>query len=226
MPAGWREIAAVPSLGGLAGRYLYDPAGRLDPWVPHLRVEPRMRVASSQIEIEVANRQWSGLLAFLSLRDFERSAVVLDGLLAQIEIRTAVLQKVDNPLAATAAALVAVATGRLEAARIPEKWLSNLASFFPGLPDGPVVKARLLLSRPDLAPHRAEAKALLLDACRRGIPVYSLAVDWLAQGLALFARDADAEEPARHARSVSQLVDPTRAFTVIRIPPDARDEDK
>src|SRR5262249_25243785 len=157
-----------------------------------------------QVEIHVPTRQWSGLLAFLSLRDFDRSAVVLDSLLAQIETRTALLQKIDNPLAATAAALVAVATGRLEAARIPEKWFSNLAAWFPGLPDGPVVKARLLLSQPDLASRCTEVKALLLDACRRGIPVYSLAVDWLAQGLALFARDTDAEELARNARSLAQ----------------------
>ena len=122
---GWREIAAVPSLG-VAGRFLYDAADCKDPWVPEFRVQPRPRVASSQVEIHVPTRQWSGLLAFLGLRDFERSAVVFDALLAQTDIRTALLDRIDNPLAAIAGALVAVATRRLEAARIPEQWLSNL----------------------------------------------------------------------------------------------------
>jgi Caspase domain len=214
---GWREIAAVPSLG-VAGRFQYDAAGRKDPWVPVLRVEPRPRAASSQVEIHAPTRQWSGLLAFLGLRDFERSAVVLDGLLAQTGIRTALLDKIENPLTAIASSLVAVATRRLEAARIPEQWFSNLTTRFPGLPDGPVIRARLLLSRPDFASRRAEAKALLLDACRRGVPVYSLAVDWLAQGLGLFADDPDAAKPARNAGFLAQLVDPTRTFTVLRIP--------
>ncbi len=87
--------------------------------------QPRPRVASSQVEIHVPTRQWSGLLAFLGLRHFERSAVVFDALLAQTDIRTALLDRIDNPLAAIAGALVAVATRRLEAARIPEQWLSN-----------------------------------------------------------------------------------------------------
>jgi hypothetical protein len=217
---GWREIAAVPSLG-VAGRFQYDGAGRKDPWAPELRVEPRLRAASSQVEIHALTRQWSGLLAFLGLRDFERSAVVLDGLLAQTGIRTALLDKIENPLTAIASSLVAVATRRLEAAHIPEQWFSNLTTRFPGLPDCPVIGARLLLSRPDFVCRRAEAKTLLLDACRRGVPVYSLAVDWLAQGLGLFADDPDAAEPARNAGFLAQLVDPTRTFTVLRIPAEA-----
>ncbi len=99
----------------------------------------------------------------------------------------------------------------------------ELTKRFPGLPDGPVIGARLFLSRPNFASRRAEAKALLLDACGRGVPVYSLAVDWLAQGLALFAADPDAARPARDARSLSQIVDPTRAFTVLRIPAEGDD---
>ncbi|WP_439395530.1 caspase family protein [Bradyrhizobium sp. PMVTL-01] len=222
--SGWRELAFVPSIGGFAGRFQYDSAGRPAPWLPKLKVEPSHCAASSHIELQVPTRQWSGLLSFLGSRDFERSAVILEHLLSQMTIRTALLQKIDNPLAATAAALVAVGTERLATARIPEEWFSNLAAWFPGLPDGPVIKARRLLSRHDFASHRTEAKALLLDACRRGVPVFSLSVDWLAQGLALFARDTDAEALAHSARSLSQLVDPMRAFTVVRISPEVQED--
>jgi hypothetical protein len=69
--------------------------------------------------------------------------------------------------------------------RNPRAWLWNLANWFPGLADGPVIVARLLLSQKDFGTRRAAAKTQLLDDYRRGIPVYSLAVDWLAQGVML-----------------------------------------
>jgi len=134
------------------------------------------------------------------------------------KIRGAVLEKVDNPFAATAGALVAVATSRLEQGRIPEQWLWNLANWFPGLPDGPVIVARLLLSRKGFESSHVEAKTQLLEAYHRGVPVYSLAVDWLAQDLAAFGDDPDTAGPAKNARRVAQLCDPTRAFTVLRLP--------
>ena len=207
----WREIVAVPSLG-ILGKHLEDP------WIPELIVDALARTTTSHVTSVVPMSQWSGLLAFLALRDFERSAAVLDALMKERKIRDAVLEKVENPFAATAGALVAVATGRLDEAQIPEQWLQNLTNWFPGLPDGPVIVARLLLSRNNFEAWRVEAKTQLLDAYRRGVPVYSLAVDWLAQGLAAFGDDPDTAGPAKNARRVAQLCDPTRAFTVLRLP--------
>jgi hypothetical protein len=157
-------------------------------------------------------------LAFLALRDFERSAVVLDELMKQMGIRTAVVDKVENPLAAAAGALISVASGRFEQTGIPERWLENLANWFPGLPDGPVILARLLLLRGETADYRAKARMQLLKAYGRGVPVFSLSVDWLAQGLAAFGPDPEVVAAARVARRLAQLSDPTRVFTVLRIP--------
>ena len=75
------------------------------------------------------------------------------------DIRKARLLKIENPMAAVAAALVAVATGRLTQLEIPEQWLRNLSNWFPQLPDGPVILARHLMSRGEAG--RAEAKAQL-----------------------------------------------------------------
>jgi hypothetical protein len=165
----------------------------------------------------VKTRQWAGLLAFLARRDFERSAIVLEALVKDLEIKNALVRKVTNPLAAVAGALVAVATDRLEQFDIPEVWLRNLTNWFPQLPDGPVVLARHLLMT-GAQSQRAEIKALLLGAFSRGVPVFSLSVDWLAQGLAQFANDPDVAGPAGATRRFSQLCDPLRAFTILRIP--------
>jgi len=208
---GWREIIAVPSLG-ILGKHLDDP------WTPQLIVDALARTTTSHVTSVVPTRQWSGLLAFLALRDFERSAAVLDALMKDGKIRDAVLEKVENPFAATAGALVAVATGRLDQALISEQWVWNLANWFPGLPDGPVLVARLLMSGKNFESRRVEAKTQLLDAYRRGVPVYSLAVDWLAQGLGAFGDDPDTAGPTKNVRRVAQLCDPTRAFTVLRLP--------
>jgi hypothetical protein len=208
----WREIAAVPSLGKSVGQF-YAHA-----WIPELLVTPLAKQTESHSHAIVRTRQWSSLLAFLALRDFERSAIVLDVLMSEIGIRIAVVEKVENPLAAVAGALVAVACGRLEQMGIPEQWVQNLVNWFPGLPDGPVILSRLLLQQRRSAESRARAKALLLQACSRGIPVFSLAVDWLAQGLAAFGDDAETAAASRGARRLAQLSDPTRAFTVLRIP--------
>jgi hypothetical protein len=208
---GWREIIAIPTLG-ILGKHLDEP------WTPELIVDPLAKTTTSHVACGVSTRQWSALLAFLALRDFERSAAVLDALMKDGKIRGAVLEKVDNPFAATAGALVAVATSRLEQGRIPEQWLWNLANWFPGLPDGPVIVARLLLSRKGFESSHVEAKTQLLEAYHRGVPVYSLAVDWLAQDLAAFGDDPDTAGPAKNARRVAQLCDPTRAFTVLRLP--------
>ncbi|MBR1270536.1 caspase family protein [Bradyrhizobium sp. AUGA SZCCT0222] len=214
----WHEIAAIPSLGA-QGKFQNDPAGKRDSWTPVLVVEPDPKASGSHLAVVVDTRQWAGLLAFLAQRDFELSAIALRDILANNSAKTALVLKVKNPLAATAGALVAVATNQLDQLKIPEAWLRNLANWFPQLPDGPVILARHLMSQggKDVA-KRAEAKALLLDAYRRGVPVFSLSIDWLAQGLADFAGDPDVATPAKTMWRFAQLCDPARAFTVLRIP--------
>lgn len=215
---GWREIAAVPSLG-LQGKFQRDADSKQDPWMPVLVVESTPRVAASRVGAVVDARQWAGLLAFLARRDFESSAIVLDDLVGRRRgIQNAVAGKVENPVAAVAGALVAVATRRLAELKIPEKWLQNLVNWFPQLPDGPVILAHYYASRGQAGPGDAELKKLLLEAYRRGVPLFSLSVDWLAQGLMDFADDSAVAAAAGTMRRLAQLSDPTRTFTVLRIP--------
>lgn len=209
----WREVAVVPSLGTSSA---YSLSGQ---WIAQLSVARGPSRTTSNTRAIVQSPQWAGLLAFLALRDFEGSAIVLDALLSEIGIRSAIVEKVENPLAAVAGALVAIACGRLQRFGIPQQWLENLVNWFPGLPDGPIILSRFLLQQPnDRMENRARAKSLLLLAYNRGIPVYSLSVDWLAEDLATFYNDPDVAGSAQAARRLRQLSDPTNAFTTLRIP--------
>jgi hypothetical protein len=205
----WREITNVPSLG----------TSLSDEWNVRLSVTRDSSRAASNMFATVQSRQWEGLLAFLALRDFERSAIILDTVLSEARTRMAVLAKVENPLAALAGALVATACGRLDQIGVPQQWLENLATWFPGLPDAPIVLSRFLLQQSgNSLESRLRAKSLLLLALGRGIPLYSLAIDWLAEDLAAFDGDPDVAVAARAARQLRRLSDPTRVFTTLRIP--------
>jgi hypothetical protein len=215
---GWREIVAVPSLG-IHGKFQRDDDYNPDPWMPVLAVGSTPRTAASHTCAVVEARRWAALLRYLARRDFELSAITLSDLVDRSrDVQNAILGKVENPMAAVAGALVAVATRRLDALKIPEQWLRNLTDWFPQLPDGPVILARHYASQGQAGPGREEIKKFLLEAYRRGVPLFSLSVDWLSQGLADLADDPEIAEAAGVMWRVAQLSDPTRTFTVLRMP--------
>ena len=213
---GWVELAVIPSLGA-EGAYERDETGAPDAWAPKLLLDRRSGGRSHVVPI-VESRRWAALLAFLGSRDFERSGALFDALLANAVLRSSVMQKLENPYAASAAALVAVAADRLASADIPEGWLLNLANWFPGLPDGAVILARHRLIRARTEAEIGEARRLFLEGYRRGRPVFSLACDWLAEGLTAAAGgdktvSAAADEAGRWAAGL----DRSRVFTVFRL---------
>ena len=212
----WREIAVIPSLGGY-GRFQVDASGRNDPWVPNVILDEAAPATHSRLFPAVQICQWSGLLSLLASRDFDRCAGMADQLMADGGIRRAVLQKIDNPFATIMIALVGIATGRLRDWASPDEWLLSLSTWLPQIPDGPVLAAHHLLGTGQHA-NRVAAKPLLHEACRRGVPIFSLAVDWLAQDLTAISEDPETLGAAKEMWRVAQLCDPTSAFTVLRIP--------
>jgi hypothetical protein len=203
---GWREAAFLPTLGG-AGRWMQDSQGREDRWQAIVLADTAPGARAHLIPC-ATSRQWGSLLAFLGRRDFPNSGAALEALLGENMVEMAVSGKVQNPLAATAGVLTAVACGPIADSGLDPQWLRNLADWFPGLPDGAVALGRHLLreGQPDAA------RDAFRTAAARGIPVFSLAVDWLAEGLEVLAPDA-AEEPRRWA----WRTDPARAFTVLKL---------
>lgn len=205
-PAVWREVAFVPSLGS-AGRWMVDARGAHDPWLAQVLVDaaPGRR---AHLLPYVSNRRWGSLLAFLGRRDFPNSAAALETLLGEHLVEMALWDKIRNPLAALAAVLTAIACGPIADSGVHEEWVRNLTNWFPGLPDGAVALGRHLQreGRPQ------EARQAFRDAAGRGVPVFSLAVDWLAEGLETLDPDNAAE-----TRRWSRITDPEQAFTVLKL---------
>ncbi len=204
------ELAVIPSLGS---------EGQLTEggWRPYVVVDRRAPPDAAMSSVIVEDRVWSGLLGFLASRDMATGNTLIDSGMGQAAVR-AMLDKASNSLAATAGALVAVAGSNPRVEKLWDPWLRNLANWFPGLPDGPIILARRLLIRARNAEDVTEARKWYLDGYRRGVPVYSLSVDWLARGLeSITGEDPNFAEERLAARGLANRVDPTYAFTVIRI---------
>ena len=194
-----RELAFLPTLGGVA-RHEQE-------WRAMVLAAGTAADGSATASF-VDNANWGALLAFLGRRDFPSSLEVLRTKINPYEIEAAVFFKRRNPLAAAAAALIAIACGDPRDFRIPDNWLTNLAGWFPDLPDGPVILGRRLW----MMGEREAARGHFRKALERGIPAFSLSVDWLAEGL-----ESLDPEHATEALNWSGRVDPKRAFTTLRL---------
>ena len=130
----WRERAFVPLIG-FAAAFNHTPTGTPDPWLVELLVDAEPPLRRSHLAAYPASLQWGSMLAFLGRRDFPAAEAALRTL--DLPLRDAIFNKVENPLAAICAALIALATHQTEALNIPEQWLDNLCNWVPTLPTAP-----------------------------------------------------------------------------------------
>ena len=205
-------LAVVPTLGAKPGD-ADSPGG----WTPYILIDRTAALEQMMSTVIVEDSVWAGLLGFIASRDMIMGEKLLESGLEKAAV-SALAGKRQNPLAALAGALVAVAASSADVDKRWEPWLRNLAASFPGLPDGPIVLGRHLLTRARNAEQIAEARKWLFEGFDRGVPVYSLCVDWLARGLeSLGGDDDELKDRKLAARRLADRVDPTRAFTVIRL---------
>jgi hypothetical protein len=206
---GRMEFAVIPTLGR-AGRYT------IGGWTPFLLIDRRAAPNEHVTAVIVEDSKWAGLLGFLASREIAAAAKLLDSDLGEIAVE-AIADKLGNPLAAVAGALIAVATSNAYIEKKWDPWVANIAKWFRDIPDGPIVLGRRLLMRARTEDEIAEARRWFVEGFQRGVPFYSLAVDWLARGLeSIPGDDEDLGRMQRVARALSGRVDPTRTFTVMR----------
>ncbi len=207
---GREECAVIPSIGNQG----WSVGGG---WSPHLIVDHRAARSETMTTAAVEDRNWTSLIGFVGSRDFGAGSVLLDRGLDRGAI-AAMRDKISNPLAAIAGSLIAVSVAAPDSTKFWDSWLANIANWFPGIPDGPIVLARRKLVAARTKEQIAEARRWFEAGFRRGIPYYSLSVDWLAQGLnSLPGDDEELRAMRTAAQRVSMRVDPTRAFTVVRV---------
>lgn len=138
--------------------------------------------------------------------------------------------KMNNPLAAVAGAYILIgqwiddsAKGGMEHDWM--EWVRKLNEYHPWLPDGAVLEGWLALRLRGREPQFEQARAALLEAERRGIPVYTAGVRRLTDGLMLVAaealrrgvKDPEAEAALGRVRRLAWQIDPGQPFTCIRL---------
>lgn len=206
--AGRVEFAVLPGL---------ELLGRSDAWHPYVVVDRAARASEPLASVVVESKIWEGLLGFLGSRDIAAGNQLLDDRLQRNAVE-AIADKVGNPFAAVAGALMAVAASSPDFEKRWDPWLRNLAAWFPGLPDGPIILGRRLLMRARNAQDIAAARTQFVEGFRRGAPVFSMSADWMARGFeSLPGDDAELLDLRARARRLANRIDRKRPFTVIRV---------
>jgi hypothetical protein len=123
-----------------------------------------------------------------------------------------------DPFGACIAGYFLLRAGRLER----QAWMKNLADWFPDIPDGAVIYAVSLLRDPDATGRRAHAaRDYLLEAVRRGVPIYTVGLRLLFDSLQYLAREEDDREVASalaRVRFIAAYTDWDAQTTTFSIP--------
>jgi hypothetical protein len=133
------------------------------------------------------------------------------------ELKAILAGKFESPLAATIAALVLLRANRLD--RLPLRWMMNLATEFPYLPDGVILFAerrlRERLSRQKAPEALVEAANSLLLMRERGLPRTSEAFGY---AIGLIDRLKERDELPGHTRTKLRILSTQldNAMTVYR----------
>lgn len=182
------------------------------------------------IQLEIDDPELAGLIEFLQQGDLHGSTLTLSQALDVL------YEKRRNPYAAAAAGYVLIQASSkiVQGPRWPQ-WILNLATRYPGLPDGAILFATMLLQTSAM-PGRdyelsgnwmspfASARGAVLEAVRRGPPLFRFGLGLMAANLAILegedtasADDEELQSAIRYVRSLSLRVDPSQPFSVFDV---------
>lgn len=126
--------------------------------------------------------------------------------------------KVVNPLAAAAGGYCLIGTETGEEAKDWHEWISNLRQWFDWLPDGAILYGQLRMRHRQSDADVAAARDAFFEAYRRGLPFYSLGLQWLTEGLTLLSpREPEAADMLNHVRAVAWLANSRQPFTTLKV---------
>lgn len=126
--------------------------------------------------------------------------------------------KYENPLGAAGGGYILIGTMKADESPDWHNWIKNLRRDFRWLPDGAIQYAWLKLKQADVEKNRSEAREALFEAYDRGLPYYSLGLQWLLDGLTLLGeQDAEATKRLKAVQRVSWLADMSNLFTTLSI---------
>ena len=174
-----------------------------------------------RISVVVRDNVMASVFGYLASGDLPASALVAE---TAVDL---LYGKMENPLAAAGGAYVLVRTPIHQDHQGPPpvwvRWLQNLRTRFPWLPDGAILDGWAHLNGIGRPPNVKEAAAAFVSAVDRGLPFYSAGVRFLFEGLTRVDATVDAARPTgfaqafEFARRLALRVDVSQPFTVVRL---------
>lgn len=186
------------------------PAG---PWTVLVALPPLLATHFAVVRTEDRHRpvrclargsdaRMDALASYLNQGAFDDARRIGDAL--QTKMTELLQSKLRDPAAAVVAAYFLVRAGTVTH---PE-WIDNLANWFPKIADGPVLQAWISLQMP--VRNDDKVRAHLLEAVRRGVPMYSYGLRLLYDGLYLLLQrqtDEELDVAFRAVRGVAAQAD-------------------
>ncbi|WP_406865075.1 hypothetical protein ABZO31_33380 [Streptomyces sp. HUAS MG47] len=218
-PSGRRQFLVVEAAGAV--RLVTLPL----PWGPHeveVLVNLRQSPTGSAVAVTVRDPVRGAGLAYMAQGALDTAARLFT------DVEAMLFSKSANPLAAAAGAYVLIGTDHSATETYWDPWLDRLATEFPWLADGAILRSVRLLRRVaaagrpgagtpvfdrDLA--REQARAGLIEAVDRGIPYYMLGLAWLVEGLSAFPDDPVCALRLDQVRRLSWLADMREPFLIL-----------
>lgn len=135
------------------------------------------------------------------------------------QAREMLFMKQSNPLGAAGGGYVLLGTEGSGGPKEWHRWISNLMNRFDWLPDGAIQHGWLKLRHRASSDDLDEARDALFTAYHRGLPFYSVGLQWLIDGLTLFApHDRDAATMLENVHRVAWQANLQEPFTIVRLP--------
>lgn len=183
--------------------------------------------------IEIHDDKIADVLAFLESGDASAAYAIIEPSLGYL------FEKRMNPYAATAGGYVLL-YNKFDDPTVPwQQWIANLAAWFTAIPDGMILYATLLLQTPTgitsndgwagiypqgNAERRRMAFHAVLEAVRRGPPLYKIGLSLLASNIKILSNLLTEEEDQAQLKSAEGAIqylrlrtDPNQAFCVFSI---------
>ena len=153
-------------------------------------------------------------LGYMSRGALQAAAKLVD----QAEAVDMLFQKFTNPLGAAGGAYILLGTDPVTRRRPWYDWVENLMNYFPWLPDGAIQYAWLQLRQSPSEENRDRARKALITAFRRGLPYYTMGLQWMIDGLTLLGEDdQEAQRMLRAVQQISWRSDTSQTFTSIAL---------
>jgi hypothetical protein len=186
-----------------------DSGGRRIP--VELLLNLRQSPTGSAVSVAVRDPVVGGGLGYLSSGSLEKAAAVFT------DVESMLYSKVRNPLGAAAGGYVLIGTETSGEPQRWDPWLGNLRQWFPQLSDCAILWGARRLRTAREQSHLDEARSALLEGYQRGLPVYTLGLTWLIDGLSAFPEDPGCAAALQQVRQLCWRVDMREPFVILRL---------